>query len=40
VCALGDLDCDGELSTFEMYGEIRDGELVVADGIFKHDELE
>ncbi|MCA9527051.1 MAG: hypothetical protein KC549_12235, partial [Myxococcales bacterium] len=38
--ALGDLDCDGVLSTFEVSGEVRDGELSLTPGIQTRDELE
>ncbi|MBI4509510.1 MAG: hypothetical protein HY698_07720 [Deltaproteobacteria bacterium] len=39
--ALGDLDCDGEYSTYEMVGKLdSDGNLSGSAGIFKDKELE
>jgi type IV pilus assembly protein PilA len=38
--AIGDLDCDGELSTFEMYGTIAGGQVRESDGLHIDKELE
>ncbi|MEZ4466122.1 MAG: hypothetical protein R3F43_17135, partial [bacterium] len=38
--ARGDLDCDGVLSTFEITGVLREGELDLSPGIHTRDELE
>jgi len=40
VRAMGDLDCDGVMSTFEMYGQVIDGKLRVGDDIYRQRELE
>lgn len=38
--ALGDLDCDGLMSTFEAYGRVEGGELQFAPSVFEQDPLE
>jgi hypothetical protein len=38
--AIGDLDCDGVLSTFERVGRLIDGEIDGGPGILTKDELE
>jgi hypothetical protein len=39
--ALGDLDCDGVYSTFEMVGDVApDGTVTGASGMFQQNELE
>jgi hypothetical protein len=38
--ALGDLDCDGEYSTFEMSAQIVNGELRGSKAYYKNNELE
>jgi hypothetical protein len=41
AAAYGDLDCDGEYSTFEMIGSIaHDGTVIGAVGFFRDNELE
>ncbi|MCP4444476.1 MAG: hypothetical protein GY811_03915 [Myxococcales bacterium] len=38
--AYGDLDCDGMSSTYSLYGEVVDGEVMSAPDIIKIDALE
>lgn len=38
--AKGDLNCDGQFSTFEMFGAIADGNVTTGAGIYKSNELE
>lgn len=38
--AHGDLDCDGEYSTFTLYGQVVDGELQTAGDVIKMNPFE
>lgn len=40
AAAIGDLDADGEVSTFARIGEVRDGELAMSTTIFAHNDIE
>lgn len=40
VSAFGDLDCDGAYSTFEAYGNIKDGQLHVGRMIYRDQQYE
>ena len=40
VRAYGDLDCDGEWSTFEMYGTVNGGETAGSPALYRENELE
>ncbi len=38
--AIGDLDCDGEYSTFEVYGELTDDGPIASPNVYRENELE